>query len=254
AGKLQRADLAGTPPVPICDTYATRGGAWSADGQIVFGSVGGGLLRVPASGGTPSPLTRLDVSRGEAAHRHPQILPGGRFLYWAGADKPETSGVYAAPLAKPAERVLLLRTEGAALVAPGGDGRDYLLWLRGGTLLAQEFDTSALKLRGEAHAIAGPIPSTAAFGVTPVFASATGQWLYNAASSASQLTWFDRVGRPLATVGEESMYSFPFRLSPDGRRIVVTRDRPGARDLWLLEPERGSTSRFTASSFNVYPI
>jgi predicted Ser/Thr protein kinase len=57
AGKLQRMDLAAGPPVTICDTLSTRGAAWSDDGQIVFGSVGGGLFRVPAYGGTPSPLT-----------------------------------------------------------------------------------------------------------------------------------------------------------------------------------------------------
>jgi Tol biopolymer transport system component/tRNA A-37 threonylcarbamoyl transferase component Bud32 len=255
AGRLQRTDLAGTPPVPICDTFPTRGGAWSADGQIVFGSTSGGLFRVPASGGTPSTLTRLDTSGGEASHRFPQILPGGRFLYWAWADKPEDSGVYVASLAEPAKRAFLLRTETAALFAPDGEGREYLLWLRGGTLLAQELGNGALKLRGEARAIAGPIDSTGTVGLTAVSVSARGQLLYNASGSANQLTWLDRVGRPLATVGEESMYSYPFRLSLDGRRVAVTRDKPGARDLWLLDLERGSSNRFTsASTLDYYPV
>jgi Tol biopolymer transport system component/tRNA A-37 threonylcarbamoyl transferase component Bud32 len=254
AGKLQRTDLSETTPVPICDTFVTRGGAWSADGKIVFGSVGGGLFRVHASGGTPSPLTHLDVSRGEAAHRYPQILPGGRFLYWAWADKPENSGVYVTMFAKPEERVFLFQTETGALFAPGGDGREYLLWLRNGTLLAQEFDTRALKLRGEAHAIAGPIPSIGTFGTNSVSASASGQLLYDTGGSVSQFAWFDRRGSRLAPVGEQNLYSYPFRLSPDGRRAVATRGRPGGNDLWLLELERGPASRFTASSFNIYPI
>jgi hypothetical protein len=59
----------------------------------------------------------------------------------------------------PPSESFLLRTETAALFAPGPDGTDYLLWLRAGTLVAEEFDTGALKLRGEARAIAGPIPS-----------------------------------------------------------------------------------------------
>jgi Tol biopolymer transport system component len=162
--------------------------------------------------------------------------------------------VYVAPIAKPAERVLLLRTEGAAVVAPGEDGREYLLWLRGGTLLAQELDTGALKLRGEAHAIAGPIFSTGPIGTMAVSASARGQLLYNATGSPSQLTWYDQAGRRLDTVGDENGYSYPFRLSPDGRRVVATRDRPGGNDLWLLDLERGPTSRFTASGYNIFPI
>jgi Tol biopolymer transport system component/predicted Ser/Thr protein kinase len=256
ASSLQRIDLAGGLPVRIGGGDVTRGMAWSDDGQIVFGSPGGGLFRVPAAGGTPSLLTRLDGSRGESSHRFPQILPGGRFLYWALADKPENSGVYVTTFAKPAERVFLLRTETAAIVTPGGDGRDYLLWLRGGTLLAQEFDTGALKLRGEAHAMAGPIPSMGIIGGMPVSTSASGQLLYNNAGSVSQLAWFDRAGRLLAAVGEEYMYTFPFRLSPDGHRAVATRDRPGGNDLWLLDLERGgSASRFTsASTNNTYPM
>jgi predicted Ser/Thr protein kinase/dipeptidyl aminopeptidase/acylaminoacyl peptidase len=255
AGKLQRTDLAGGPPETICDNFLTRGAVWSADGQIVFGSLSGGLFRVPASGeGTPSPLTRLDVSRGETAHRYPQILPGGRFLYWALADGAENTGLYVAPFAKPAERVSVLRTETAAIVAPGGDGRDYLLWLRGGTLLAQEFDTGALKVRGEARAIAGPISSPGEIGATAASASVRGQLLYNASGSGSQFTWLDRAGRLLATVGEEKVYIFPFRLAPDGRRAAATIARPGGDDLWLLDLERGSPSRFTSSFLNHYPV
>jgi Tol biopolymer transport system component/predicted Ser/Thr protein kinase len=255
ASKLQRIDLAGGSPVTICDGVTTRGAAWSDDGQIVFGSLGGGLLRVPALGGTPSPLTRIDASRGETSHRFPQILPGGRFLYWASGDRPENTGVNVAPLAKPADRVFLLRTDSTAIVAPGGEGRYYLLWLRAGTLLAQELDTGALKLLGEAHAIASPILSFGTLGTMPVSVSASGQLLYNAIGSPSQLTWLDRAGRRLDTVGEENVYSYPFRLSPDGRRVLVTRDRPGGNDLWLLDLERGSTSRFTSASItNIYPV
>jgi Tol biopolymer transport system component len=255
AGKLQWTDLAAGPPVTICNGFVTRGAAWGEDGQIVLGSVAGGLLRVPASGGTPLPLTRIDVSRGESTHRFPQILPGGRLLYWAWADRPENVGVYVAPLAKPDERVFLLHTESAAIFAPSGDRRDYILWLRGGTLLAQELDTGTLKLRGEPHAIAGPVSSTGGFGSIPVSASASGQLLYNTTGAASQLTWVDRAGRPLAAVGGVDQYSYTFRLAPDGRHAAATRDRPGGNDLWLLDLERGPNSRFTsASALNIDPV
>jgi Tol biopolymer transport system component/tRNA A-37 threonylcarbamoyl transferase component Bud32 len=255
AGKLQRTDLMAGPPVTICNEFATRGAAWGDDGQIVLGSAAGGLLRVPASGGTPSVLTHVDASRGEASHRYPQILPGGRFLYWAFPDKPENTGSYVARFAKPDERVFLLQTESAAIFARGGDGRDYLLWLRGGTLLAQELDAGALKLRGEPHAISGPVPSTGQFGSIPVSASASGQLLYNTTGTASQLTWFNRAGRPLTPVGEEDQHGYTFRLAPDGGRVAATRDRAGGNDLWLLDLERGGTSRFTsAPGTNMFPV
>ena len=53
---------------------------------------------------------------------------------------------------------------------------------------------------------------------------------------------------------QEHLYSYPFRLSPEGGRAIATRDRPGGNDLWLLDLERGSASRFTsASAVNIYP-
>ena len=123
AGKLQRVDLAGGAPLTICDVPggSGRGAAWTSDGRVVLGSIAAGLFQVPASGGTPSPLTKIDASHGEASHRWPQLLPGGRFLYWVRAGKPEDIGVYAASLANPGERVRLVNTDTAAFYAPGGE-------------------------------------------------------------------------------------------------------------------------------------
>jgi dipeptidyl aminopeptidase/acylaminoacyl peptidase len=214
-----------------------------------------GLLQVPASGGTPSPLTTPDASRGEGSHFWPQLLPGGRFLYWVLDVRPEQTGIYATSFAKTSERVRLLNTDTNALYAPGGDGRDYLLWLRGGTLLAQEFDANMLRLAGEPHPVADPVSQRGILGLMDVAVSASGQLLYSAASTSGQFTWLDRRGKRLGVVGEPGEYS-SFRLSPDGRRILTARSRPGGSDLWLLDVERGASSRFTdagAASQN-YPV
>jgi predicted Ser/Thr protein kinase len=93
-GKLQRVDLAGGRPIAICDANRGYGGAWTSDGQIVFGAIGFGLRLVSASGGTPSALTTLDASRSEAAHLWPQVLPKARFLLWVlRADAKTTSQI-----------------------------------------------------------------------------------------------------------------------------------------------------------------
>jgi hypothetical protein len=39
------------------------------------------------------------LAAGEIYHRWPQLLPGGRFLFWVQSDKPENTGVYAASFA-----------------------------------------------------------------------------------------------------------------------------------------------------------
>jgi Tol biopolymer transport system component len=53
----------------------------------------------------------------------------------------------------------------------------------------------------------------------------------------------------LGTVGDPGQEEV-FSLSPDGRRIVVSRDKTGGTDLWLLEAERGVASRFTSRPGN----
>ena len=220
-GKLQRVDLAGGAPLAICDVLEPAAGRGAATDTSSMERWSSGLFQVPASGGTPSPLTTLDASRGEGSHRWPQVLPGGRFLYWVQSDKPENTGIYAASFAKPGEPVRLLPTDTNALYAPGGDGKGYLLWLRGGTLVAQEFDPSTLKLAGEPHPLADPVARIGIMGQMNVAVSAGGLLLYSASNVFSQFTWLDRTGKPLAMVGEPGEYTSAFRLSPDGRSVAA---------------------------------
>jgi eukaryotic-like serine/threonine-protein kinase len=79
--------------------------------------------------------------------------------------------------------------------------------------------------------------------------------LYSEAGSMSQFTWFDRAGKRLGVVGEPGDFMY-VRLSPDGRRASVTvRSKPGGRDLWLLETDRGVANRFTLTpGLKGYPV
>ncbi|HEY3123122.1 MAG TPA: protein kinase, partial [Thermoanaerobaculia bacterium] len=84
-GKLRRVDSSGGAILAICDAGRGAGGTWNRDGTIVFAPAPtSALSRVPASGGRPAPVTKLDASRHETAHRYPQFLPDGtHFLYMA---------------------------------------------------------------------------------------------------------------------------------------------------------------------------
>src|SRR5215471_11371954 len=80
---LERVDATGSGLLAICTTPAlARGGTWTTDDQIIFGTLGNGLFRVPSSGGAPLALSKLDAKRGEVGHGWPQMLPRGRILYW----------------------------------------------------------------------------------------------------------------------------------------------------------------------------
>ncbi len=242
--KLQRIDVANGTLATICDAHRGWGGAWTSEGQIIFSIFGFGLRRVSASGGTPLPLTTLNVSRSEGLHLWPQVLPGGGFLVFVQSNRPENTGVYAGSLARPDLRVHLLTTDTKAVYASGAGGRDYLIWQREGILVAQEFDARALRLNGEVRSFGDRV---AIFGGGLMNAAASGNLLlYGNAGSEMQFTWFDRTGKRLGRLGESGEYVY-FRLSPNGRRAVAARTKPDGRDLWVVEADRGVANRLTAS-------
>jgi Tol biopolymer transport system component/predicted Ser/Thr protein kinase len=247
-GKLRAFDLVHGTLANICDIPGSfTGGAWSDDGQIVFGirESFSGLLRVAASGGTPSEFTKLDRARGEITHSWPQMLPGGRFLYSALAIDSENETVYAASLREPERRVLLLpavrRLSGASYVR-GDDGQDYVFWIRGTTLVGQRLDTDKLRLTGGSFSVADPA----------VWVSARHNVLVYAPSPpARQFQWLDRAGRQIGVLGEPGDYVF-CRISPDGRRVATV--RAGQADIWLLETARGVASRLTSRGIHISPL
>jgi Tol biopolymer transport system component len=252
--ELQSVDLAGGTPFTICEATSGRGGAWTSDGQIIFGAVGTALFRVPASGGTPSPLTTLDASRSEQDHRWPQLLPDGRLLFWARSDKTDNTGVDVISIAKPSQLVHLLSTDTAALYAPGNDGKNYLVWQREGTLVAQEFDPGKLQLMGDIRTLSNHVATSTLVGQTLATVSSNGLLLYSSADTVSQLTWFDPSGKQLGTLGDPGDYE-DLRLSLDGRSVAASRDNPGGTVIWLLDIERGVSSRFTTRPGNhIFPI
>jgi eukaryotic-like serine/threonine-protein kinase len=253
ANSIRRVDLAGESPQTICDAPGARDGDWSNDGQILFSASRSALFRVPASGGKPIALTTLDASSGERAHRMPQPLPGGRFLYWILTGKPETTGVYIGSLAKPADRIFLFASETNAVYVRDDKNddknKDYLLWLRGQTLLAQELNTASLKLVGEPHPLADPVATSLATNYLNAEVSSNGLLVYSSSGTVNQPRWFDRTGRLLGTAGEPGGY-WMFRLSPDGRRVAAVTDSA----LWLLDVDRGVASRFTDNVRPMFPV
>src|SRR5262249_40568093 len=97
-GKLKKVELSGGQAQTICDAPSGRGGTWNKDGVIVFtpdGRLGAGLYRVAASGGTPTPISEPDASRGEQSHRWPQFLPDGIHYLYMAADFSGRKGVNA---------------------------------------------------------------------------------------------------------------------------------------------------------------
>jgi dipeptidyl aminopeptidase/acylaminoacyl peptidase len=73
------------------------------------------------------------------------------------------------------------------------------------------------------------------------------------ASMNTQLTWFDREGNKIGTVGEPGEYDGP-SLSPDGRMLAAsqTNVESGISDIWVHDLEPGTRSRLTFNEGDDY--
>ena len=163
--KLNKIESRGGPVIPLCDALDGRGGSWNQDGVIIFQrNWSEGLMKVPAGGGTPEPLTTLNADRVDIAHRWPVFFPDGRhFLYFVVCTTSpatnEHSGIYLGNL-DTGESTMVLRTESRALYSQGN-----LLYRAGTTLMAHPFDPSSGRLTGDPIAVATDIPGGQVRGV-----------------------------------------------------------------------------------------
>jgi serine/threonine protein kinase len=251
-GKLAKIEISGGPAQALCDVLGTvLGGSWNREDVIVFADSARGLMQVSAAGGVVSPLTTVDPSRQEVVHALPSFLPDGRhFLYLRVSSSSDKSGAYVGSInTKPEDQdsKRLLATAAAPVYVPSSDSDSgQVLFLRQRTLMAQPFDARRLEPFGEAVPIAEQVGSFLDYGFFS--ASNNGVLVYRSdAGQIYQLTWLDQQGKILATVAEPDRYN-SLALSPDGRRVAVSRTNPEKTpnwDVWLLDVGRNTSTRLT---------
>jgi DNA-binding winged helix-turn-helix (wHTH) protein/Tol biopolymer transport system component len=262
-GKLRRVDASGGPSQLLGDVQTeVFGGFTTEDGRLVYSEFGGGAWETSLSGGTPRPL---DLGPDSVTALTPSALPNGSIVYCQCVNTDEFGIYVATPGAGPPRRLLPDRS--AVQYAPSPDPElGYLLFTRGAqsivtnaTLMAQAIHPRELRLIGDPVAIAENVRGFSA--------SNTGVLVYSADGTESffpgmpgfvqgQLTWFDREGRILSTVGEPGIYR-ELALSPDQQHVAVTRADPATRGIhiYLFELARGVSNRFTfAAAGHTSPV
>ena len=200
------------------------GGAWGPGDVIIYSaSVLGPLLKVSAGGGTPVPVTRVPADAPGEAHRFPAFLPDGqRFLYVASWSNQQRGGLYLGHLdGRPPE---LVSSDIRGRVVLAGT---RLLYVQGGTVYSQPFDTPTGRLTGQARSVLrNEVVVDWRFGDVPLSASAKGVLVYQSRRTySSELVMYDRSGQELELVGQPGFVAPSF--SPDGRYVAVAHDREG---------------------------
>ena len=216
-------------------------------------AIASSLSVVSTAGGDAKALTHLDASRLENNHRWPSFLPDGRhFLYAVQSSRPENSGIFLQSLDS-TTRIRLLADISNPAYAGG-----YLLFARGGTLMAQRFDAGKLRLSGEPFPLAGQVGISGSSAHAEYSVSTNGLLIYNSSGLGSdrRWTWFDRHGKRLGEIGEAGVH-LRGQISPDEKQVVIDRLDPklGTYDLWLIDLARGTSSPFTFDpGTEYYPV
>ena len=252
--KLKKVPAAGGPAQTLSDAVRPRGGTWSTSGVIVFSAgVGHELYRIPGGGGV---ATRIGADGTNEERDWPFFLPDGvHFVYFG---RPQKPGIYAASVDAPAATLVLKDYVSVAYVP------NYLLVLIGpargalsGTLLAQPFDPVGLQTTGEPRAIADHLAYRSSAARGAFSASNTGTLVFATADDVpTRLTWFDRRGNEIGSIGGAASYEMPV-LSGDERTVAAERVDPQtqAEDIWLIDTVRDLPTRLTSfPSLDIMPV
>jgi serine/threonine protein kinase len=245
--KLKRVPMSGGSVQTVCDVPGTAdGGTWNQDGVIVFAKYGAAarapLMRVPAAGGVPTPLTAL--RKDEVWHCWPQFLPDGRHLLYFAVNQATANGAIYVQELGPARPVLVLKNATRGVWAPPG----YLLFVREGTLFAQRMDAKTFQLEGEPLAVAQDVAFNERNGRHAVFVSQNGVLVYrSSAPRMRQLAWYDRQGKFLGAAGNPGELLNP-SLSPDEKSVAVSVGPSGKIDVWVMDLATGVMTRMTHDS------
>jgi len=236
--KLKKISIAGENAQTLADE-AVYGGAWSADGTILFSpSLGGPVFAVAAAGGQPSPATKLGSD--EYFHRSHSFLPDGKHFLFTAFRHNGPSEIKVGELGKP---------DAAADVVQGSVGRyasGRLVFLREGHILEQVFNWKTLKVSGDPETLG----EASTFSISPA-----GVIAYHESSNQSELKVFDRSGNVIAVPGGLASYAAP-RFSPDGRSIAVSIEdaRTGKSDVWIYSLAGGPPTRITFGPNDYWPV
>ena len=257
--KLKRIPAVGGSPIVLCDAVDARGGSWSRNGDILFGTAYQSVFHVSASGGKATPVTQVDEAGGENSHWFPLFLPdGNRFLYYVMANDPEKRGVYLESLDRRQPKRRLVVSDGSFAVALDPEKKIYyLLSEQAGKIAAQIFDVDRGELAGPSRILLER-PGMLSVSDTGVLV------IRKFGQDLSRLVWRDRTGREVGVLGAPADYE-SVHLSPNDRFVAITKQDPtsGQSKIWiaslpdgLMEPlsdsNRATNPTWSVDSGTVY--
>ena len=250
-GRLWRAPIAGSAPVfmgmlPGTGWDQDAGGAWTADGSIIYTNGSSALMRVPAVGGDSVPV--LEPSGDDLHFHNVSGLPDHRGVLFITHRK---QGPDTLELLVDGERRQLLRLEGSSLEHPIYSPSGHLLFTRGPAnvgLWAVPFSLAQLEVTGE--------PFLAAAGAVTPSLSRTSRLAFMPVSGIppSRLTWVDRTGRQIGRLEDLRVFDRWPVFSPDGTQVAVAERIDDGWEISTIHLKSGTRTRVTSEGVARNPI
>ena len=224
-GQLKKAEVAGGTPIRLAEAAVPFGGTWNQDDTIIYAaSLGSGLLRIPASGGTPEVLTKPDGAEAGYAHAFPQALPGGRsVLFFIGG---QTQGAAVLSLDSGQWEMVLPSTTtlgGPSIFDSSGGSAGRLLVIdQAAGIRVAPFDAAhPARTSADTSVLANVYNDGEYEGRGWLAVSKTGTAVYAPGNPAkSSLVWVDQEGTTESLGADQGVYR-EVTLSPDGTKAAV---------------------------------
>ena len=257
-GRLKKIALQGGGPTTICDAPSPRGGSWGDDDYMVAALNNFvGLSRVSANGGAPQPLTQLRA--GEATHRWPQVLPGGREVLFTASNNLDAFEDASVELltVKSGKRETVERSAYFGRFLPTGGTVGHLVYLHQGALWGMPFDPARPAVAASGTPILEDVAGDATSGLGRVDYSRTGTFVYRSGKPTAggwPVVWLDSSGKTEPLLSEPSHYYTP-RLAPYGSRLALSENGGHGVDLFVFDWQRNTKTRLTFTARdNIYPV
>jgi hypothetical protein len=252
---LRKMGLSGGTPVTVCAAGSYAGGTW-AHGDIIYfvPDVPGGLFSVPAAGGQPKEVVKIDTANGERMLKFPNALPGGNavLLTVATVDSESFDDAQIVAVSTQTGQRKVLAERGTH---PRYSSSGHVVYAHDGKLLAVRFDPDRLEVSGKPFTVLEGVLMSRNTGVANFDLSASGDLAYIpgiAEGGARTLVWVDRSGNAEPVPLPSRSYLHP-RISPDARRLAV--EIEGANhDIHIYDFLSGVLSNLTNDGVSHWPV
>ncbi len=237
-GKLKKAPSDGGDPVLICDLPTFFGGTWTPQDVLVIAVPSSGLATVPATGGSPLPVSFAPSSttKERIYPQGPVWLPGGDWIAFTDF-LGSVRRLLAVKLSTGEVRVLRNNAQTPSYVA------GQLVYYSGGALWAIPFDTKTLTTTGNATQIIAGVDEESYVAQASISGNGIVAYAPGKASTfySRPLFFVNRHGDEQKIDAPPADYVDP-AFSPDGKRIAVANRSVSGQQILVYDRGTGGLS------------